>query len=81
MLNSFQLKLITFTKKMNRTKTKNLCKHTMSLLNRTEETTIKIPNKNSASTPCRVKLVSFLILKKMINLNQKNLKVTSSLIL
>ena len=30
---------------------------------------------------CRVKLISFLILKKMVNLNQKNLKFTSSLIL
>ena len=32
MLNSFQLKLVKFTKKMNKTKTENLCKHTMSLL-------------------------------------------------
>ena len=57
-LNSFQLKLVKFTKKINKTKTKKLCKHTMSLLNWTEET-IKIPNKTSASTPCQVKFYRF----------------------
>ena len=79
MLNSFQLKLVKFTKNEQNKNKKPLQAHHVTT--KAEETTIKIPNKNSASTPCRVKLVSFLILKKMVNLNQKNLKVTSSLIL
>ena len=49
MLNSFQLKLVTFTKKMNKTKTKNLCKHTMSLLKQDRRNN----NKNSKQKLCK----------------------------
>ena len=44
---------------MNRTKTKKLCKHTMSLLKQDRRNNNKNEqNKNSASTPCRVSIVS-----------------------
>ena len=62
MLNCFQLKLVKFTKNEQNKNKKTLQAHHVTNKNMTEETTIQIPNKNSASTPCHFKLVSFLVL-------------------
>ena len=61
MLNSFQLKLLKFTKNEQNKNKKPLQAHHVTTKNRTEETTIKIPNKNSASTPCRVQHTLFML--------------------
>jgi len=54
MLNSFQLKLLKFTKnEQNKNKTKTLQAHHVTT-ETGQKTTIKIPNKNCASMPCRM---------------------------
>ena len=61
MLNSFQLKLVKFTKNEQNKNKKPLQAHHVTTKTGQKKQQQKITNKNSASTPCCVKLVSFLV--------------------